>query len=323
MDVPISVIIPFYNRADVLARTLAGLGGQEFEGDRFEVCVVDDGSTQETSWLRDARFPFHFQLVRQENRGPAAARNLGARNVQGGILLFLDADIIPHRELLAKHLEIHVKYSSVLVCGAVLPWRNREDSFLYSLIDLALGDTRNRYPSSTGDTIGAVPYFDTMSGNLSLSRDTFLRIGGFDEELRAHEDVEFGYRATSSGLQIIYAAEAIGFHNHPRTLQERCRQCQHYASYAPLLFKKHPELFGRIDTWAENDPIDWHRDSAKLIRRKIELSFLALPVILSSLKILGLAFERHHLAIWLSRFIYWRLLNGYRHLGYREGKSRY
>ena len=84
-----STIIPTYNRAHLLEATLDSALAQEFDG--HEVIVVDDGSTDETPDLL-ARYADRVCLLRQDQRGPGAARNLGIRRARGTYLTFLDSD---------------------------------------------------------------------------------------------------------------------------------------------------------------------------------------------------------------------------------------
>ena len=84
-----SVVIPTFNRVSLLQRTLASVEAQSFTD--FEIIVVDDGSTDGTrDWLASQR-PL-LRVLEQANRGPGAARNLGAREARGDYVAFLDSD---------------------------------------------------------------------------------------------------------------------------------------------------------------------------------------------------------------------------------------
>ncbi len=86
----ISIIIPAYNRADVLPRAINSVLSQTFTD--YEIIVVDDASTDETSAVaRNFNGPVH--VIRHEvNRGPAAARNTGIEATSGAYVAFLDSD---------------------------------------------------------------------------------------------------------------------------------------------------------------------------------------------------------------------------------------
>src|SRR6266571_4199886 len=84
-----SIIIPTYNRASLLPHTLNSVWGQSFSD--FEVIVVDDGSTDATHQLLSG-YQGRLRVFPQNNRGPGAARNLGASRASGDYLAFLDSD---------------------------------------------------------------------------------------------------------------------------------------------------------------------------------------------------------------------------------------
>jgi len=90
-----SVIIPVYNEERVIRECLISLSAQTFKD--FEIIVVDDGSTdktyQEVSEVRRDYFGKNFVILKQDHKGPAAARNLGASKASGQILVFVDADM--------------------------------------------------------------------------------------------------------------------------------------------------------------------------------------------------------------------------------------
>jgi glycosyltransferase involved in cell wall biosynthesis len=95
-----SLIVPVYNGAETLEVCLAALTGQDFPPDRFEVIVVDDGSTDETAEIA-SRHP--IRLVRlPENRGRIEARHRGATEARFETLVFNDVRVIPERDLLEK-----------------------------------------------------------------------------------------------------------------------------------------------------------------------------------------------------------------------------
>jgi glycosyltransferase involved in cell wall biosynthesis len=90
MEKLISVVIPAYNAAKTIVRCLESVFCQE--GVPYEVVVVDDGSTDETGSLVEKGYKNKVRYIRQENSGPAAARNRGIRESRGNYIAFLDAD---------------------------------------------------------------------------------------------------------------------------------------------------------------------------------------------------------------------------------------
>src|ERR1700749_3923878 len=98
----LTVIIPTYNRVELLAKALAGYEKQSAPELIRELLIVDDGSTDGTeSFVREFCRKSHLPLryLRQSNKGPAAARNLGVSAAQSSLILFTDSDIIPSHDL--------------------------------------------------------------------------------------------------------------------------------------------------------------------------------------------------------------------------------
>jgi glycosyltransferase involved in cell wall biosynthesis len=101
----ISVIVPTYNRRETLICSLETLFVQTVPASQVEIIVVVDGSTDGTvETLRHLRPECRFQVIEQENRGPAAARNAGARAAESELILFLDDDMRCDMELLRAHV---------------------------------------------------------------------------------------------------------------------------------------------------------------------------------------------------------------------------
>jgi glycosyltransferase involved in cell wall biosynthesis len=101
----ISVVIATYNRSVSLIETMQALVQQDFHPARFEVIVVNDGSTDQTiEKLKEFKIgaPFQIRFFSQANRGPAAARNKGIMEAAGHIIAFTDDDCIPDPDWLTS-----------------------------------------------------------------------------------------------------------------------------------------------------------------------------------------------------------------------------
>jgi len=212
----LSIIIPTYNRKDILRKTLDAYCSQSAQEEILEILVLDDESTDGTAeavseFSRGADIPVrYFGLA---HRGPAAVRNHGIREARGWLLLFGDDDIVPGRDLVAEHLAWHGKYPepSVGVLGLVkwapefgptpfMKWL-AEDGVLFGYGHLKPGEE------------AGFRYF--YSCNLSL-KTHFLRENGlFDEDFKgpAFEDIELGYRLKGRGLRLVYNPRAVGYHH--------------------------------------------------------------------------------------------------------------
>src|SRR5829696_6678725 len=104
----ISVIIPTYQRASLLERSLESLAEHTLPRDAFEVIVVDDGSSDWTPTVcKTVADQLPLRYLRIENSGIAAAKNLGVFAAQAPLLLFFDDDDVADPALLETHVEVH------------------------------------------------------------------------------------------------------------------------------------------------------------------------------------------------------------------------
>ncbi|NMG06810.1 glycosyltransferase family 2 protein [Brasilonema sp. UFV-L1] len=99
----VSVIIPVYKVEKYVAATIQSVLAQTYEN--FELLIIDDGSPDKSIEICQQFTDNRIKIIRQENRGVAAARNLGIRHAQGEYLAFLDADDLWVPEKLEKHVE--------------------------------------------------------------------------------------------------------------------------------------------------------------------------------------------------------------------------
>lgn len=184
----VSVIIATYNRAHLLPRTLDSILAQSFKS--FEVIVVDDGSTDETE---EALAPYqdHIHYFHQENRGPSAARNLGARCAKGRWLSFQDSDDLAlprHLEILYAQAQRKPECAIVFANGVYLggPEHNR-DTIIPARKSQALAKRDIRLQD----------FFDKSIFRLQaalISKSAYDRLGGHDESLRICMDLDLSFR---------------------------------------------------------------------------------------------------------------------------------
>jgi len=206
-----SVIIPTYNRRPFLLQTLATVDRQSVSPERYEVIVGVDGSTDGTvEALARLQPRYALRWVWQENQGPAAASNAAARLARNEVLVFLDSDQLASPELLAAHLEVHLRYGDVFVQGLfpLAPGYDRRGaSLMYQrALFQALAPLDSAHPTS--------PHI--WSANVSCRRETWARVGGFDETFREYggEDNDFGLRIAALGIPFVFEPRALSYHLH-------------------------------------------------------------------------------------------------------------
>jgi glycosyltransferase involved in cell wall biosynthesis len=315
-----SVVVPCFNSAPLLAKGLPALTWQTVPAGDFEVIVVDDGSTDDTAALfTSLGLPESFRYVRQENRGAASARNRGANEARGQILVFLDSDVVPDADLLQEHIESHRCYRRALVVGQT---RSLPADGL-GTFHKVMGDTV--FSFDQGNEEKQVAFQQVLSRNLSLRRESFFEIGGFDQDFprSGFEDVEFAYRADRLGFSLVYNPRASGDHHHTGTLREVGRHMYNYQISAVLLMEKHPEIQGQILHLRDKEPIRWRHDDLGLIMRKLMRQTLCLRPSVWLVERAISVLERWYPSPSLLHLMYWQVLGSYLFSGFRDGLTRY
>lgn len=243
MDKPdISIIIPTYNRVQFLKTALELFGRQTYPTGRFEVIVVDDGSTDGTENIvrrLEGTVSYRLRYFKQANSGPASARNRGVKEANAGLLLFTGDDIFPKEDLIDQHLETHKRYPDSAVLGYVEWDKDMEVSDFMNYI--APNGFQFRYASINDSGNCGFRHFYTS--NISLGKEWF-REDFFDEEFAyaALEDTEFAYRLEKKGLKIVLNKEAIGYHHHFITMESFCEKMRATGYCAAIFLRKCPEL---------------------------------------------------------------------------------
>ena len=229
----VAVVVPVYNRVDLLANTLAGLVAQTYE--TVSVVVADDGSEEDVAAVVDSfRNDLAVELVRQPHQGYGAgrARNLGAATSDADVLVFIDADCIPDPGLVARHAGWHRYADNLVIIGS----RHHLDATTIDQTALRSGtaDLRNRivdsanpeaslipddfrrvfYRRTAGLRLGDEAFRALVSSNFSVRRQQFIDIGGFSEDFDrwGGEDTELGWRLFNDGFFFIPDNAAAIYH---------------------------------------------------------------------------------------------------------------
>lgn len=204
-DPGLSVVIPTFNRARLLDRTLAALAVQEGLRTDVEVIVVDDGSTDGTAEIV-ARHPGVVSL-RQDNAGPAAARNRGWSTARGRVIAFTDDDTVPDPRWLADLAEAFDAESALDAAGGtVRPLRlNFFTRFVQAEQHASHGVGRD----------GEIRYL--VTANCAYRREVLTALGGFDEAfpVASGEDADLTMRAQARGYRMRLLDGAVVLHDHP------------------------------------------------------------------------------------------------------------
>lgn len=240
-----TVVVPTFNRGAALVETIRLLAASEVEeGDAVEIVVVDDGSripAQEVaaaSGLEAQGRGWPVQWIRQENAGPAAARNAGFRAGDGEVVLFVDDDILVPPGLVSAHLQGHRKHPGAVIFGLCPYAPEREATPFRAYLDSA---SDSRWRSSEEWT--QVP--TVASGQLSVARAQFAPEGGVycsDLAIPAAEEFELAFRLQQRGIPILRASTILAVHDQPVEVRSYCREQYKHGVGCGEVAAKQPEL---------------------------------------------------------------------------------
>jgi glycosyltransferase involved in cell wall biosynthesis len=225
----VSIIIPTFNGASRIGKCLDSLLLQT-SGRNAEILVVNDGSTDNTADVVQ-RYS-GVRLIGQANAGPAAARNRGASEARGTILLFTDDDCIPTPDWLDAMLE---PFEDAEVVGAKGVYRTLQKSLAARFVQIEYED---RYRLMA--RFASIDFVDTYSA--AFRRDRFLEMTGYDTSfpLACAEDIELSYRMSARGWKMKFAPKAIVYHTHPDTLARYLKKKYKFAFWRVLAVRKNP-----------------------------------------------------------------------------------
>lgn len=241
----LSIIIPTYNRCDVLQRVLKTLASQTgVPPDRLEVAVVDDASTDGTKDFLERfaeRSPYSFRFASLEkNSGPARARNAAIEMSSGRIVLMLGDDIVPAPDLLERHLSWHREHpepEGVLLGYVTWPEAVQPTAFMRWLEQ---GGRRFFFNYADASENQPLPSLFFYTCNISLKRRFLEKTRLFDETFpfASHEDLELGKRLSQKGMRLVYDGNAVGYHWHFLTVEGICRRVYLMGYSAHLYWEK-------------------------------------------------------------------------------------
>jgi len=268
-EVPLTVVIPTYNRRDILKKTLLAFSAQTVAPAEFEVVVVDDGSTDDTlAMLAALRTPFALRVLAEPHRGPNAARNRGIAAARGRIVLFTGDDMIPGPSFLEAHLKFHGSHGEERdALLGLIEWSPeiRVTPLMEHVVSPAGGQQFNFAEVRDGKAEFNLFY----TSNVSLKRSFLLRQETwFDTDFTypACDDIELGYRLRRQGMVLHFRPQAVTYHHHELTTAGFVRRQRMAGRMSVVLTRKHPELDAALTRVVEQARASDALDAAGLER---------------------------------------------------------
>jgi len=192
----LSIIIPLYNDEKNINKALDAIFNNTFKN--FEVIIIDDGSTDNS--VENIKF-YPVKIFRQQNFGPAKARNLGVKKANGNIIVFIDSDIIMPAFALQKIHETFANHQDINILGGMPDAINHYHNIISDYENLYIHYQFYRQKNTT------TAFYTSL---VAIKKDIFNKYNGFNEQIRMPEDMELGQRLLSGGY-IIYLDKNIKF----------------------------------------------------------------------------------------------------------------
>jgi cellulose synthase/poly-beta-1,6-N-acetylglucosamine synthase-like glycosyltransferase len=226
----VSIIVPVFNAARRIAACLEAICGQAAPWNA-EILVVNDGSSDNTTEVV-RRFP-QVRLIHQSNAGPAAARNRGAFEAGGAIIVFTDDDCVPAPGWLNAML---TPFDDAGIVASKGVYRTRQKELVARFVQTEYEDRYRLMKKSD-----SIDFVDTYSA--AFRRDRFLELNGFDPQfpLACAEDAELSYRMAARGWKMKFVPDAVVYHTHPQTLSEYLRKKYKFAFWRVVALHSNPQ----------------------------------------------------------------------------------
>lgn len=219
--------MPIYNAKAKILQSLNSVLNQDYPLDRYEVIAVDDGSVDGSDRLIQG---FSVRLIRQNNRGPASARNLGFSNAEGEIIIFLDSDCIVGYNWISLHVAEHKLNNDDVGCvGGAFAFPPITSSFFEVCDYYSCWYEQHPKCSPSGE------YEYLPSTNLSFRRQVLEDIGGFNSNLRTGEDVDICWRLKEKGKKILFRPHIIIYHHGRRNFLDFLSHHYKWGKHAPVV----------------------------------------------------------------------------------------
>ena len=239
----VTVIIPTYNRINILSKTLNAYDQQLEHTPSYELIVINDGSTDDTEVFLNSYLPNNYKIhiYHQINSGPASARNKGISIAKGKYLIFTGDDIIPSNDFIYSHFFAHQNYSCLAVLGKT-SWHS--DLSINSVMNHIDGRGAQQFSYYYLKSHQYLDFRHFYTSNVSIQRQKILDINEkFDEGFSkaAFEDAELAYRLMGTEKRILYIENIHAYHHHHYDIYNFSERQLGVGRMAVYFANKHPQ----------------------------------------------------------------------------------
>ena len=240
----ISVVVPIRNEEKFIAKTLNNILAQDYPSDKLEILVVDGLSTDRTREIvgniaaKDPR----VQLLDNPKRLSSAARNVGAKAARGEIVCYIDGHVHIDNNQLLKNTASLMAEKDVSALSRPQILDTPDNDFFQKAVSLA---RKSAFGHGLDSTIYSLEedYVDPTSSGASYKKEIFEKVGYFDENFDAAEDVEFNYRVGLGGFKSFTSPKLAVYYYPRKNLKDLFRQLARYGTGRFKFLRKHSEAF--------------------------------------------------------------------------------
>lgn len=235
MQKTISIVVAIFNRKDELFELLNSLIAQTNKD--FEVIIVDDGSFVDLlPTVETFKEMLNIQYFKKANSGPGLSRNYGANRAKNDWLVFVDSDVIVEKDYI-ENIKKNLEKTDCAAFGgadkAHIGFNLLQKAISYSMTSVF----------TTGGIRGskkAVTRFQPRSFNMGVSKEIFLKIGGFSE-MRIGEDPDLSMTIWENGYQTAFFDDIGVYHKRRTDLGKFSKQVYQFGCARPILNQRHPD----------------------------------------------------------------------------------
>jgi cellulose synthase/poly-beta-1,6-N-acetylglucosamine synthase-like glycosyltransferase len=226
----ISVIIPAYNAKKTIKKCLECILSQDINK-KYEVIVVDDASSDDTIKIV-SKFP--VKLIKQKHQGPAKARNLGAKQSKGDIIVFTDSDCLPAKNWLKELIK---PFSNPEIVGVSGTYRTMNKESILARFEGYQIEERHENMKK----MERIDFVGTF--NCAYRKKIFFKYGGFNTKFKTSsgEDPDLSFKISKDGYKIVFQNKAFVYHYHVDKLSKYLKQKFWRAYWRILLYSSNKE----------------------------------------------------------------------------------